>query len=426
MNSKPLLLLSLALNLGLLGAVAFVMKNRPVPDASVASPSPAPVEAKTNLRKVTAATAGQRTITVRTNALDWRNVESGDYKEYIANLRSIGCPEETIRDIIIADVNKLFEDRKKALKKPAEKFKFWETGNKGMQKMLGGALDEEAVKQSQALAAEKRTLLKELLGVEIDEKPNMMAAFNPFEEMLSFLPTAKQTRLMEIMQQFQARQMKSLGNGQPDETDIKQMQKAQKEMEAEIAGMLTPREFDDYQLRLSQTAMMMRMQLDGFSPTEQEFREVFKLQKAFDDEFSPLGFNQDKEAQARRGAAQKELDDKLKATLGDQRFDEMQREKDYTYKAIAKVAEREGLPREAGVKVFDMKKVAEEQAGKVRLDKSLTPVQRTTALQAIRSETERGMSETLGKTGFDSYKNGNTAWWLNNLSPEQVPPTPKP
>ena len=135
MNSRTPLILSLELNLGLLAVVSVVMKNRPTPDASPASPGAVPADAKTNLRKTSSV---QRTITVRTNTLDWRTVESGDYKEYIANLRSIGCPEETIRDIIIADVNKLFEDRKKALKKPVEPFKFWETGNKGMQKMLGG------------------------------------------------------------------------------------------------------------------------------------------------------------------------------------------------------------------------------------------------------------------------------------------------
>ena len=31
----------------------------------------------------------------------WEAVESADYKQYIENLRSVGCPDETIRDIII-------------------------------------------------------------------------------------------------------------------------------------------------------------------------------------------------------------------------------------------------------------------------------------------------------------------------------------
>src|SRR5688572_17900516 len=46
----------------------------------------------------------------------WTEVESPDYKEYIAKLRDIQCPEETIRDIIIADINKLYAPREAALK----------------------------------------------------------------------------------------------------------------------------------------------------------------------------------------------------------------------------------------------------------------------------------------------------------------------
>src|SRR5262245_55092968 len=30
----------------------------------------------------------------------WSQIESPDYREYISNLRAIGCPEATIRDII--------------------------------------------------------------------------------------------------------------------------------------------------------------------------------------------------------------------------------------------------------------------------------------------------------------------------------------
>src|SRR5690349_3100498 len=45
---------------------------------------------------------------VRRQFFAWQEVESDDYPTYIANLRNIGCPEQTIRDIIIADVNALY------------------------------------------------------------------------------------------------------------------------------------------------------------------------------------------------------------------------------------------------------------------------------------------------------------------------------
>src|SRR5947208_8054614 len=60
-----------------------------------------------------------------TNGFRWGSVESPDYREYIANLRAIGCPEETIRDIVIADVNKLFAGRIAGLYPTAKDYKFW-------------------------------------------------------------------------------------------------------------------------------------------------------------------------------------------------------------------------------------------------------------------------------------------------------------
>ena len=45
--------------------------------------------------------------------LRWSQLESIDYPTYIANLRGIGCPEETIRDIITADIASLYDQKRK-------------------------------------------------------------------------------------------------------------------------------------------------------------------------------------------------------------------------------------------------------------------------------------------------------------------------
>jgi hypothetical protein len=52
---------------------------------------------------------------------DWRQqVESADYPTYIANLRAIHCPEQTVRDIIKTDVANLFaQKRRECLNSPA-------------------------------------------------------------------------------------------------------------------------------------------------------------------------------------------------------------------------------------------------------------------------------------------------------------------
>src|SRR5689334_19149507 len=51
-------------------------------------------------------------VVVRRQFFAWQQLESPDYTIYIANLRDIGCPEQTIRDIIIADVNAMYTRRR--------------------------------------------------------------------------------------------------------------------------------------------------------------------------------------------------------------------------------------------------------------------------------------------------------------------------
>src|SRR5688572_8376134 len=75
---------------------------------------------------------------------DWKSVESADYQTYLANLRAAGCPEETIRDIIRADLTKLYDEKKRAVRKESPKFEYWKgdrfirgVGREAWTKMLG-------------------------------------------------------------------------------------------------------------------------------------------------------------------------------------------------------------------------------------------------------------------------------------------------
>ncbi len=47
--------------------------------------------------------------------LQWKQLESSDYRTYIANLKAVGCPKQTIRDIIMADVDGLYAPRRQQL-----------------------------------------------------------------------------------------------------------------------------------------------------------------------------------------------------------------------------------------------------------------------------------------------------------------------
>src|SRR6185436_10299319 len=65
-------------------------------------------------------------VVVRRQFFTWQQIESDDYPNYVANLREIGCPEQTVRDIIVADVNAVYA-RKRATEVVTSEQQWWRT-----------------------------------------------------------------------------------------------------------------------------------------------------------------------------------------------------------------------------------------------------------------------------------------------------------
>ena len=404
MNARVLLILSLCANLALAGYLVYQGRGKA---SAPAATSPEKKTAVVRPERSTANTDGKSvTITVPSTALDWRIVESEDYKKYIANLRAIGCPEETIRDIIVADVNKLFEQRRREVTGSTNKFQFWKTGT-----FFTDMFNEEKLNKHRELAKEKRDLLKELLGVDVAEKPDPMAGMNPYETLLDFLPAEKQNALVEHEQSFAAKMMKRMKDAQ---NNPEVMRELMKEKDAELAKVLTPQEKEEYDLRMSQTAMVMRMQMSEFQPNEQEFRDIFKLRKEFENEYGMTGMQSNKpEDRAKRDAAQKELDQNVKNVLGEDRFREYKYDQDFSRSSLKDVVKEFNVPKDQAFKVFDIKAAAQEQAANIRKDTSLTREQREAALQAIQQETRNAVGQVLGSAAGDAYFEKGS--WLKGL-----------
>ena len=89
----------------------------------------------------------------------WSQLESADYRQYIANLKAIGCPRELLKDLIVADVNALYAPRMAELSRRRRPQTFWETRVQIDRRRL--ALEE----QMGQVAKEKRHLLCELFRI---------------------------------------------------------------------------------------------------------------------------------------------------------------------------------------------------------------------------------------------------------------------
>lgn len=414
MNAKNVfIVVSLALNAGLVAALTLSANRKQSitgPSPEVAPPSSA---SRTETRNRTAYVPVNITNSI---TVDWQMVESEDYKNYIANLRAIGCPEETIRDIIIADVNKLFATRQSQAGASAkETFQYWKKG-----RTMFRGLDEEKLKQQKALAEEKRTLIKELLGIDFVDNTATAEAFNPFSEMLGFLSKEQQQQVAELEATYVAKQQKlfeNRGAGPPTAEDRNKFRELERQKEAEIAKTLTPQEFEDYQLRMSQTAQAVRGTLGDFEATEQEFREIFKARKPFDDQYGPFSNNDEDPASfAQRVAARTQMETQLRQTLGEERFQQWNYESQYASSSLRGVAEQHNIPRENIYQAFDVRKNAQQAAAELLLNNTLAESQRQEALRGIRNEAETAWRDLLGPDGWNSY-NRRGSRWLDQISP---------
>ncbi|KAF0176342.1 MAG: hypothetical protein FD161_3128 [Limisphaerales bacterium] len=416
MNSRNLLLASILLNVSLLAGFAWHINRAPVAADAKPAPASATAAAPAGPAKRGSATGTEpapMAPAARAEAFNWRNVESEDYKKYIANLRAIGCPEETIKDIIIADVNKLYAPKLAALNRPATEYKYWEP-----QRNYPVGMDKDKQRQMREIAKEKKALLQELLSVDSEEEARKLyGGTDYYERMSGFLPKEKREGVRELVQKFSEleQDVYRKSDGRPDSEDSKELLKIRNERRAELAKLLTPQELLDYELRSSQTASQMRYDLTAFEPNEDEFRRIFKARAEFDNEFGPnYGGTQDAEQQKKRAEAQRKVDEALKLELGPERYAEYKQASDYAYRELARVATRYELPKETAKKVWAVKTAAEEQASKLRQDQSLSTEQRQAAAKAIQAETEKAVTEMLGERGYKSYVNSG-GYWVRNV-----------
>src|SRR5437660_12156647 len=84
-------------------------------------------------------------------------IESSDYEKYVANLRAVGWPERTVRDIIVAEIQKTYGA--KSAEMPLN-VNFWSCGPERQ------AAERRREEHRRELRAESRALLEHLIGLD--------------------------------------------------------------------------------------------------------------------------------------------------------------------------------------------------------------------------------------------------------------------
>lgn len=382
---------------------------------AAAAPSPE-IPGATNQRPLRLRLHSLPPIHLRTEvrSLDWRSIESSDYPTYIANLREIGCPEETIRDIILADVNKLYAARRRALSGPQPDWTFWRHADEIPEDDAVAKAELAFQEQREALEAERKKLIHALLG-----ESSIQAEFaEEVEEAtqdrdLRFLSSEKRQSMAEATTRWR-RAHEAAAQTTDEAESLRLHQAADKALEEAVGKVLTPQEREEYELRSSPLANELRDRLRGFGASREEFEQLFKIEREYLQTQAELRDLQtsgaDPQALEKQEAAAIEQEARIRELLGDKRYPDFERSSDPDYQTLFSLTKDHAMPTDLANQVWTMRREVETQTARIRENPLLNAEQKVRALDAIRVETQAAIIDVLGEPLLDDYQRQGGGW----------------
>ena len=407
--------LSLALSGALLAMNYALFRARSGP-ASSGAERKVTVTTKRVVRNTPPAT--QPALTTNTAPFHWRALESADYAVYAANLRAVGCPEHTLRDILLPDIEKLFDERAKTIEDSPDDT-FWETADQR------DARQRQRDAKLRALELEKRALVQRLLGAEMSYealKELRSAGFSSafIEILLGFTDTAKSDQLLMVftLREADAKAHLAVTEGILLDEDITKLHALRDRLENDLARVLAPHEMEELRLRIVVMEGMNHFsRRSGVNVSGAELREIARLRADTSDVFAKMMNIDDElyteELRAKGDAAFQEL---LRRYVGPERFADVERGEDDLFRALFESTEKLGVAKAALVQAYEARRAAEAQAQQIRGDQQLSAEERLLLLAALRGQTTHVLARSLGPVGFDAYLKQHGQQLTNSLS----------
>ena len=417
---RLLLVLSLIINVTILYWI-----SKTVLALLVYEPPVAPIAPQSQpIQEPMAETASSNTTAaLQPVAFHWSQVESTNYVVYIDNLRLIGCPETVIRRIITGDLNELYTQRRQKILEPWQ-HQIWDQASEAVRSPLKWyekmkPVQEELEKTMRKLDEEKAQVVQSLLGD--PSKPNgsttpsIATPFTAPPYLTDYLTEEKQRQVIDIEKKYNqmTAEVRRKNRGKPESEIMAQIEQIKGQRMQEMQAMLSPAEYEEYRLRTS-SAASIRWQAYGFEATQDEWRSLVKTRMEMEEQLSASSIVDPKAKADAKKQMQNQLEAQYKSMLGADRYAIFEMAQQEDYRSILRVTERCDLPQQTAAEAYQIKRTAESAAKQVIENKNLTQDQLGNALENIRTETEKALSQTLGDRAYKTYTR-YSGDWLNKI-----------
>ena len=387
MRARAILLVSLVLNVALGVALVTWLTSAPNTSPRVVRSINA-AEINSNVVRII-----KTNVLVRPRAFTWLEVESPDYEIYVQNLRALGMPDSTVRDVIVADVDQIFVRRQRD-EVGKQDIEWWRS-------TPSYEAQSNALARARQIQADRAELLAKLLGPDwqqgrapIDPPPLALAG-----PVLGSLPAEVKDRVQDIAARSRARVGNFIGQAESSgqQPGTVELAKMREETRAELAAILSPAQLEEFLLRYSESANQLRRELTGFNATPEEFRALFRAVDALD-RVAQLGSGDESGGpQAAQNLEQQRLA-AIRAALTPERFAAYQTLQDPVYRTALATAQRAGAGEEAAQALYEISRATREEFNRIRSDPKLTDAQKQQQLRETILEQQRARSLVLGET----------------------------
>lgn len=342
-------------------------------------------------------------VVVRRQNFTWQEVESDNYITYIKNLREIGCPDSTIRDIIVADVNALYAHRR-ATEVVSADHQWWRSEP-----------DLDAVQQAseklKSLETERRQLLARLLGPNWETAnsavpPSVRTGISLSGPVLGELPPQTKQSVYEIaaltQQKIDAYQEAQNRDGK--ELDPRELARLRQESRAELVKVLTPAQMEEFLLRYSSTAYQMRDDLRGLELTPDEFRVLFRARDPIEQQVDINYSGDDPSLLKRKKDLEAERDVAIRDALGKDRHAQYKLYQDPLFRQSQATAEQLGAPPALVMPIYEINQLTQAELQRIRSDPALSDDEKVDALAAAQAEQEKSLQKILTPEILQQYQ----------------------
>jgi hypothetical protein len=307
----------------------------------------------------------------------------------VENLRLIGCPEETIRDIIGSELDKMYSER--MLDELSSLDVQWWRSQPDEVRLA------EQQQILQQLSRDRQTVLDSLLGTDspvesVTEETDSLFVGGVLGE----LPDETKLQVSEIQNRLFAQEQAYLDDIESGVSQINPVRLAEIRYRAreELSAILTPEQLEEYLLRHSVNAEILRTELGSFEASPEEFRELFRLRDPLEQQIQLQTSSQDPAVTA--GFSDKIVGIYQQA-LSPERYEEFLRSHDPQYQNAVAITQSSGLDSSAALPIYQIRQATEQERQAIENNPGLTDEQRQAALAALSEERQSMLRDLVGE-----------------------------